>query len=121
MADNANQDELESLKQRLDQAKKLQESKQEKRKASGAATSIAFRMGIELVIAVMIGAYVGYLLDGWLDTKPLLMVIFFFLGIAAGIKNVFRAAEQMQNTEVNGPDKDGPRIDGDVNVVDEDK
>ena len=121
MDNDPDQDGLESLKHRLDQAKKVQESKQVKGKTSGRATAIAFRMGIELVIAVMLGTYIGYLLDGWLDTKPLLMVIFFFLGIAAGIKNVFRSAEQMNKADTDGPESNGPEVNGDVNTVREDE
>jgi len=33
----------------------------------------------------------GWLLDRWLGTKPWLMIVFFFLGAAAGIMNVYRA------------------------------
>ncbi|MGB0748926.1 MAG: AtpZ/AtpI family protein [Magnetospiraceae bacterium] len=52
----------------------------------------AFRIGTELVAALVIGVGVGYALDGWLDTRPWLMIFFFFLGSAAGILNVYRAA-----------------------------
>jgi ATP synthase protein I len=38
---------------------------------------------------------VGYVLDLWLGTKPWLMVVFFFLGSAAGMLNVFRATASM--------------------------
>ena len=51
---------------------------------------LAFRIGIELVAALAVGVGIGWLLDVWLDTKPWLMVVFFFLGAGAGILNVYR-------------------------------
>ncbi len=56
----------------------------------GSALSLAFRIGVELVAALMVGVGIGYFLDLWLGTKPWLMLVFFILGSAAGIMNVFR-------------------------------
>ena len=56
----------------------------------------AFRLGTELVAAVVVGTIIGFILDSWFDTKPWLMIIFFFLGTAAGILNVIRTANRMQ-------------------------
>ena len=53
---------------------------------------LAFRVGVELVAGVAVGAAIGYGLDYWLGTKPWLMIVFFFLGAAGGMMNVFRAA-----------------------------
>jgi F0F1-type ATP synthase assembly protein I len=47
-------------------------------------------VGLSLVVAVVIGAGLGYLLDGWLGTSPWLFLVCFFLGLAAGIRTVFR-------------------------------
>ena len=49
-------------------------------------------VGFAFVLAVVIGAWFGWLLDGWLGTGPWLFILFFFLGLAAGILNVFRTA-----------------------------
>lgn len=48
------------------------------------------RIGIEMVVSVAVGAGVGYLIDGWAGTAPLFMIVFLFLGFAAGIMNVLR-------------------------------
>ena len=56
----------------------------------GSALSLAFRIGVELVAALIVGVGVGYLLDLWLGTKPWFLLLFFVLGSAAGIMNVFR-------------------------------
>ena len=62
----------------------------------GSLMGSAFKLGTELVAAVAIGTIIGFILDSWFDTKPWLIIIFFFLGSVAGIWNVIRAANRMQ-------------------------
>ena len=59
----------------------------------------AFKLGTELVAAVGVGTIIGFILDSWFDTKPWLIIIFFFLGAAAGMLNVIRAANRMQKED----------------------
>ena len=59
----------------------------------------AFKLGTELVAAVAVGTIIGFILDSWFDTKPWLIIIFFFLGAAAGMLNVIRAANKMQKED----------------------
>ena len=56
----------------------------------------AFRLGTELVAAVVVGTIIGFILDNWFGTKPWLIIIFFFVGVITGIVNVFRSAKKMQ-------------------------
>ena len=56
----------------------------------------ALKISTELVAAVVVGSTIGFLLDNWFDTKPLLTICFFILGVSAGILNVFRSAKKMQ-------------------------
>ncbi len=46
--------------------------------------------GIELVAGVVVGGLIGYGLDRWFETWPILFVVFFFLGAAAGTLNAYR-------------------------------
>ena len=59
----------------------------------------AFKLGTELVAAVGVGTIIGFILDSWFDTKPWLIIIFFFLGAAAGMLNVIRTANRMQKED----------------------
>ena len=59
----------------------------------------AFRLGTELVAAVVVGTIIGFILDNWFGTKPWLIIIFFFLGAAAGLLNVIRVANRMQKED----------------------
>ena len=56
----------------------------------------AFQLSTELVSAVLVATIIGFILDNWFDTKPWLIIIFFFIGVAAGIINVIRSAKRMQ-------------------------
>ena len=64
--------------------------------ARGSALGLAFRVTTELVAGVVVGGFLGWLLDRWLDTSPVMLLVFFFLGAAAGILNVVRTAREMQ-------------------------
>jgi ATP synthase protein I len=57
----------------------------------------AFKMSTELVSAVVVGTIIGFILDKTFGTKPWLILIFFFVGVIAGIVNVFKSAKNMQN------------------------
>ena len=59
----------------------------------------AFKLGTELVAAVVVGTIIGFILDSWFDTKPWLIIVFFFLGAAAGMLNVIKTAKQMQKED----------------------
>ena len=59
----------------------------------------AFKLGTEFVAAVGVGTIIGFILDNWFGTKPWLIIIFFFLGAAAGMLNVFRTAQRMQKKD----------------------
>jgi ATP synthase protein I len=48
------------------------------------------KIGIELVSALAVGVGIGLLLDSWLGTGPWMLLLFFVLGAAAGILNVYR-------------------------------
>ena len=65
----------------------------------GSFMGSAFKLGTELVAAVAVGTIIGFILDTWFDTKPWLMIIFFFLGAAAGMLNVIRTANRMQKKD----------------------
>jgi len=54
--------------------------------------ALAGRVAVELVAGIAVGGFLGWLLDSWLGTTPLFMVVLFFIGAAAGMMNVWRAA-----------------------------
>ena len=65
----------------------------------GSFMGSAFKVGTELVAAVAVGTIIGFILDTWFDTKPWLIILFFFLGSVAGILNVIRVAKRIQQKD----------------------
>ena len=86
-----------SFKTRLEIAKnKLSKKTLYKNKQSPSSIGTAFKMSTELVSAVVVGTIIGFILDKTFGTKPWLILIFFFVGVVAGIVNVFKSAKKMQ-------------------------
>ena len=90
----------EDFKTRLKIAKsKITKQVQSDNEKRGSFMGSAFKLGTELVAAVAVGTIIGFILDSWFDTKPWLIIIFFFLGAAAGMMNVIRTANRMQKED----------------------
>ena len=90
----------EDFKTRLKIAKsKIKKEVLSENEKRGSFMGNAFKLGTELVAAVAVGTIIGFILDNWFDTKPWLIIIFFFLGAAAGLLNVMRTASRMQKED----------------------
>ena len=59
----------------------------------------ALRVGVELAAGLVVGGGLGWLLDQWFGTMPLMLILFFFLGAGAGIRNVFRTAQEINQAQ----------------------
>ena len=81
---------LEIAKSKISKRKVLTETK------PSSSIGTAFKMSTELVSAVAVGTIIGFILDKTFGTKPWLILIFFFVGVIAGIVNVFKSAKSMQ-------------------------
>jgi ATP synthase protein I len=96
--------DADPIRRRLDDlGEKLAEAEGRHRPASGpqpqghgAALGQALRLGVELVAGVAVGGFIGWALDRFFGTAPLLMVVFLGIGATAGILNVVRTAKRMQ-------------------------
>lgn len=74
----------------------------------GEAVGRALRISTELIGGVVVGSGIGWGLDKWLGTWPLLFIVFFLLGSAAGMLNVVRSGLRMK-TGPNNPNA-GPSV-----------
>ena len=90
--------ELKDISTRLKSAKKKFSKVYDKKPqpSDSSLLGAAFKKSTELVAAVLIGTFIGFILDSWFDTKPILILIFFLFGAVAGIVNVIKAAKRMQ-------------------------
>ena len=86
-----------SFKTRLEIAKKKALKRDlHKKKPNSSPIGTAFKLSTELVSAVAVGTIIGFILDKTFGTKPWLILIFFFVGVIAGITNVIKSAKNMQ-------------------------
>ena len=92
MKDDKPSPSLDDLDAKLRQARTQRPGESGNGKPDGPKSGLGFalRIGIELVAALAVGVGIGLLLDRWLGTTPWMMVVFFFLGSAAGFLNVYR-------------------------------
>jgi len=85
------------FKTRLEIAKKKAMKRDlDNKKQNSSPIGTAFKLSTELVSAVAVGTIIGFLLDKTFGTKPWLILIFFFVGVVAGITNVIKSAKNMQ-------------------------
>ena len=86
-----------SFRTRLEIAKnKINKDKNNQKNQKNSNFGEAFKLSTELVAAVAVGTIIGFILDNWFGTKPILIIVFFLFGAVAGIMNVFKAAKKMQ-------------------------
>lgn len=91
-------DDNEGDKRLKDIERRINAMQQEKQKGDQPSRSalpkgmgaIMGRVATELVAGVIVGAFIGWVLDNWLGTSPLFLLVLFFLGAIAGMLNVWR-------------------------------
>ncbi len=106
--------DLDDLEQRLEQAKKRYEKPEAEEDGGGALLGMAWRLSTELVVAVLVGAGLGYGLDKLFGTQPWILLIGLGFGFAAGIMSVLRTAGKMDAENAHIPiGEDMPDTDDD--------
>ena len=87
----------DQFKTRLQIAKKkILKRNFDKKNQNSSSIGAAFKLSTELVSAVAVGTIIGFILDNTFGTKPWLILIFFFVGVIAGITTVIKSAKEMQ-------------------------
>tara|TARA_B100000965_G_scaffold375256_1_gene367180 strand:- start:1109 stop:1387 length:279 start_codon:yes stop_codon:yes gene_type:complete len=85
--------QIKSLNQRIQKAKDESNPAQNK---PPSPIGRVMKIVVEIVAAMAVGVVIGMLVDNYFDTRPIFIIIFFLLGSAAGILNVFRVAKSLQ-------------------------
>lgn len=97
---------LEDLDERLRKARGEQDQRESKPSRSRPIGQ-ALRLATEMASALFVGAALGWFLDKWLGTRPLLLLLFLVLGMAAGMLTAYRTATRMQGAGEGDDQKDG--------------
>ncbi len=93
------EDRLKALDERIARLKSG-EPEESHMKKDYAQANLAWRMVIELVAGLGIGFGIGYGLDTLFGTMPIFLVLFIFLGLAAGVKTMIATAQEIQTQQL---------------------
>jgi ATP synthase protein I len=104
MNDDQRPPTLEDLSTRLRQARKAREPRKDSQTPTG-NLGRALHLAIEMMAGLAAGGGIGWYLDRLLGTKPWLMVVFLFIGLAAGVRNVMRSVARL-NEEIERQEKE---------------
>ena len=95
MSEGENRDALSRLGAEIDRARSADSARQATRTEGDGnlqqGMGQGFRIGIEFVVTIGVATGLGWAVDRWLGTAPWGIIILFFLGIGAGMVNVYRA------------------------------
>ncbi len=97
--DDDQKQRLAQLEARIEAAKKADQPINHQDEHYSQA-QLAWRMVIELVAGLGIGFGIGYGLDSLFGTIPIFLVLFTFLGLAAGVQTMMRSAKEVQDRQM---------------------
>ena len=94
------EDPLKALGDKIDAVRDGRKPKPVAKGGKYSAAGFGWRMTIDLVTGVFVGAAMGWGLDSLFGTLPIFLVLFTLLGLAAGIKTMLRSAQEMQKDAI---------------------
>jgi ATP synthase protein I len=83
----------------------MSDPSQDSRKSAGSFArqfALATELPFLLVGGVVGGAFLGYLLDRWLHTKPYLMLVMGAVGFAVGLRDLLRRLSKSDSDSSSG-------------------
>jgi ATP synthase protein I len=91
---NNENEKIQKLKEKIENLDNKKLKKSTSLKGSGAG--FGFKISTELVAALVVGVGIGLLVDNYLGTKPVGLIIFFILGAFAGFLNIYRVMRRIE-------------------------
>ena len=85
---------LKELEKKLDKVKQPKIQDHQYHKKTNVNYSIAINISIELITGIGLGVFLGLMIDNYLQTKPLMLIICFILGTIVGFFNMYKALKR---------------------------
>lgn len=99
-------DPLRSLGEKLDAAREARKPPPRAPSGKWAAAGFGWRMTVDLVTGVFVGAAMGWGLDSLFGTKPVFLIIMIMFGFAAGVRVMMTSAKEFERDQAGLPAKD---------------
>ena len=87
-------DKLKELEKKLAKVKVSKMQNNQYHQKSTVNYSIAINISIELITGIGLGVFLGLIIDSYLQTKPLMLIICFILGTLVGFFNMYKALKR---------------------------
>lgn len=96
--DDSDARRMAELERRLKEAQR-QRGEVRQTESPPSKLGVAFRLVTELLAGVIVGEAIGWALDRFFGTAPILLIVMFLVGVAAGFFNVLRTAREMNEVD----------------------
>ncbi|WP_169567825.1 AtpZ/AtpI family protein [Sneathiella limimaris] len=97
-------DEKKEFKARLEKARKEHVEKSwdgNLKVEQGSALGRAWRLSVEMIAALIVCGVFGWMLDNWLETRPIFLLVFVVIGMIVGVYNVIKVATRMNQANID--------------------
>ena len=85
---------LKELEKKIDKVKKSKIRENSLHNKPAVNYSIAINISIELITGIGLGVFLGLMIDNYLQTKPLMLIICFILGTLVGFFNMYKTLKR---------------------------
>jgi len=89
---------MEKLKEIEEKLQKIKNKNKEKieyeKNNKGKSYNMAVNVSLELITGIGIGVVIGLVIDNYLQTKPIMFIIFFIVGTIVGFYNMFKCLKK---------------------------
>ena len=87
MKNTSDKNKIERLDKNIKDLKNLKRSK---KKQTNKYSSYGFQVAADLIAGILVGAFIGYWIDVYFQTKPLFLICCLIFGVFGGFYNIFK-------------------------------
>ena len=96
-----NDTRLNALGERIRSAKnKKEHSETVETQPNSKLIGLGMRVALEMIASLGVCGFIGWYLDGFFATTPWILLVFLLLGIAAGLRSVFRIIKVVEKEDI---------------------
>lgn len=88
--------DIQEIDRRLKEARQKSEKKPNKTVSLNTMIEAAFRITLDFAAPIIVAVCVGYLADKIFATQPLMLIICIVFGVAAGLWELYKTAQKME-------------------------